>query len=325
MSGPKDYEFVFTAARLAEIESRRAREHEARQSRTLARLQARRQQAIAAARKATARRLAIAHELAAQRKAVKKSEDLQQAREQLTTQSTESRPKDDHSPASIRPAAMVNDSEPQLAQDQKRSPGAGGDGKATESLIADIAQWQNELAQDEEVLAYQGHEAQNWATRAKQFMSEFESGDSSAGEQTAQRLILDARQIHAQAGELRGQFATRNELLRDVVSSLEEIGFFVADPYFENADNPAGAVIVRATRGSETMTASIDLSDTIKSVWDGIPDETCKEAFFDYVEGMARKGVKIEPLRADLHSRPALLRKGAKDLPTDGRNRERQA
>jgi hypothetical protein len=189
-----------------------------------------------------------------------------------------------------------------------------------ERHITQIAQWQSELEQDEDVLTYQASEAQSWRLRAQQFLEDFESGKTVAGEDAVRDLIHDATRIHDQAGEVKGKFATRNELIRDVVSSLEEIGFFVADPYFESADTPCGPVIVRAVRGSESMTASIDLSDTIKSVWDGIPDETCKDAFFGYLEKMGQKGVTIEPFRADLQIPPILLRKGAKDLPADVRS-----
>jgi hypothetical protein len=104
-------------------------------------------------------------------------------------------------------------------------------------------------------------------------------------------------------------------LLGDVIASLQEIGFFVSDPYYENPDDPSGPVVIKAARGSETVTASVDLSEMVRSVWGGVEDERCKDAFFEYVDRMKDKDVEVTPTRADLRERPILKQQGAKDLP----------
>ena len=96
---------------------------------------------------------------------------------------------------------------------------------------------------------------------------------------------------------------------------MKEIGFFVHDPQYENPADPTGPVIIKAVRGDEEVTTSVDLSETIKSVWNGLADERCKDSFFDYVEQMKAKGVEVKPHREDLRDRPILKQKGANELP----------
>ncbi len=100
------------------------------------------------------------------------------------------------------------------------------------------------------------------------------------------------------------KFNTRNELVSDIIDSLKEVGFVVDDPQFADPANPSGVVLLVANRGSERMEASIDLSDEIHSTWNNLSEEHCKTAFFDYVDAMSSKGVKVKPHREDLQNRP---------------------
>lgn len=127
--------------------------------------------------------------------------------------------------------------------------------------------------------------------------------------------VSAGQELLRQAAELQSKFHTRNELLADVIASLQEIGFFVSDPQYQDARDPAGAVIVKATRGSESISTVVDLSETVRTTWNGQTDEGCAESFFDYVDRMNQKGVGISALRDDLRARPKLREAGAKELP----------
>jgi hypothetical protein len=139
--------------------------------------------------------------------------------------------------------------------------------------------------------------------------------------QRCEELLARAEQMNKEAGETQEAYATRNELLSDVVESLQEIGFFVGDPQFEDPNNPAGPVSLKATRGSEEISASIDLTDTVRSTWDGEAGEHCKQAFFQYVDQMKSRGIEVKPTRADLQDRPELKQKGARSLPSSEHKR----
>jgi hypothetical protein len=180
-----------------------------------------------------------------------------------------------------------------------------------------MAGWREALHQDAAVTTFRAADASTWRTRSEALEREVANGaaDPKTSLAQAKALLAEAEALHHDAGETQGKFDTRNELLQDVMASLKEIGFFVDDPRYANPQDPAGPVIVRAVRGDEEMTASIDLSETVKSVWDGIADERCKESFFQYVDQMKARGVEVKPERDDLQNRPTLKQKSANELP----------
>lgn len=113
-------------------------------------------------------------------------------------------------------------------------------------------------------------------------------------------LQQQAESIFQEAGAAKAKFEARNTLLRDIIDSMKEIGFFVADPRFERPDDPCAPVIVVARRGSEEMTASVDLSNAVQSTWDGITESGCRDGFFAFVERMKARHASVAPTRPDL-------------------------
>ncbi len=191
-------------------------------------------------------------------------------------------------------------------------------------LVQKVMCWQAELPADEAVSHFCHNPASAWQTQATSLLNDHSAGHAvDVLLERCQNLVAQAEQISHDAGAKQAAFATRNELLADVVSSLQEIGFFVSDPQFENPSDPAGPVLVKATRGREEVAATVDLTDTIRSTWNGIGEEHCKDAFFQYVDQMQAKGIEIKPTRADLQDRPKLKQKGARSLPNSEQQRGR--
>lgn len=189
-------------------------------------------------------------------------------------------------------------------------------------LIRQVVCWQDELQRDDAVVHFCGDRANRWLVDAQSLLAEHEGGRANdAALQTCQELLAHAEAMTKEAGDIQGAYATRNELLSDVIESLQEIGFFVSDPQFENPSDPAGPVSIKATRGGEEISASIDLSDTVRSTWDGVSGEHCKDAFFEYVDQMKARGIEVKPTRADLQDRPELKQKGARSLPRSDHKR----
>lgn len=187
---------------------------------------------------------------------------------------------------------------------------------ATAEAIGALAGWQEELRADDDVQAFQRQEAEELSAQIVKLVEQDVAGLSpTEAHDRVNSLHSHCQMLFDRAGELRAKFNTRNELLSDVIESLKKIGFFVSDPQYENDANPTGPVIIKATRSGEEMTASIDLSETVRSVWNGIADEKCKSSFFEYVDEMGKKGIEVKPLRNDLRSRPQLRQKGAKSIP----------
>lgn len=184
--------------------------------------------------------------------------------------------------------------------------------------LTELEAWRETLGADEAVQTFRDNEARAWAKKVDALL-EARAAEGAVEELQARAVGLreDAVKLHSEAGMCRERFEARNELLADIIGSLKEIGFFVSDPYYQDPGNPVGPVVVKAARGGEEMTASVDLSETVKSVWKGWEDVHCKSAFWDYIERMKQRGVEITADRPDLRQRPILRQKGALDLPQD--------
>lgn len=182
--------------------------------------------------------------------------------------------------------------------------------------LSELAAWREELAADEAVQQFHRTAAEAWTALADACLADDSPSDSLAEAlESVENACGEAQRLHDEAGKRQADFTARNELLRDVIDSFKEIGFFVGDPQYADPNDPAGPVLVKATRGSEVMTASIDLSQMVRSMWDGLQDEHCKASFFEYVERMKARGIEIEPEREDLRQPPMLKQQGAKELP----------
>ena len=187
------------------------------------------------------------------------------------------------------------------------------DDGAIESAVAQVAGWRAALSADDAVRDFAGVDAAAWQARAEAAVADFAAGRGVLAQCHA--LAAEAEAIHDRAGTVQGQFATRNELLADVMASLKEIGFHVDDPFFERPDDPTGPVVLKATLGTEQVVAHVDLGDHVRTVWDGVEADHCRGTFFDYMDRMKSRGVDVTPDRADLRERPALLSKSANELP----------
>lgn len=176
--------------------------------------------------------------------------------------------------------------------------------------------WQEQLPDDTAVCQFQSSPLAQWCSDVAAILDQAPKIQDLDGlVARAEALDTQADAIHSEASEQKSRFDERNELLADILKSLQEIGFFVSDPIYENPNDPAGPVLIKATRGTEEVNASVDLSDVVRTVWNGIPDEKCKDSFFQYVDQLGKKDLVIKPVRADLQERPILKQSGARELP----------
>lgn len=360
MSGPKDFEFVFAAARLAEMLARRAALQRAR----LAEAQARREEIrermqelskTTAARRAShaekvrqsaeERFRAIAQQSASrlgaavpetEATASRKSEDtiakqldgvVSAARDGLARLDNSLDSEGDSQRAAFereleslamgrRDAQLIDRAETLRDRILQTAARIEERVRQWQDAMVSLRAWDEQLSNDDAVHQFTSATVAKWKDGLTA-LSTRTPGIEVIDELVtrAEWLCHQAEEIHASAGEQKAKFDERNELLSDILKSWQEIGFFVSDPEYENPNDPGGPVIIKATRGSEQVLASVDLSDTVRTIWNGMADETCKESFFQYVDQMSNKGVEIKPTRPDLQSRPVLKQAGARELP----------
>lgn len=303
MSGPKDYDLVLTVERLATIMQRL---NEQRQTRA-AQLRA----ALAQAREST--RSQLARERSAQEAVHLQALELGRSRADAIRAEALRRSEEASRTMSARTPSSGTQSDWQ-ADEPATSPEKDME---LEEQLRTLVGWKDIIAGDEAIASFCRAEAEAWSKATDNLLSEESTNKASLAVQT---LLKEAERIHTEAGELQAKFDTRNEILRDVIDSLKEIGFFVADPEFEVAHDPLGRVLVKAVRGGEEMTAAIDLTKTIRSNWNGLEQEQCHSAFFDYVDRMQAKGVTVKAHRTDLRQRPVLKQQGAQELPRSTKN-----
>lgn len=191
------------------------------------------------------------------------------------------------------------------------------DVNALQEKLSELTAWREELADDDAAQQFHRDAVAAWGAAAAAYLAEDSAADGSVAEalDSIDKLCNDAKRLHDEAGTRQADFFARNEMLLHVMDSLKEIGFFVGDPAYADPNDPSGPVLVKATRGSEVMNASIDLSQVVRSVWDGLEDEHCKASFFEYVDQLKTRGVEVQAERADLRAPPILKQQGAKDLP----------
>ena len=303
MSGPKDFVFVFMIERLEEIRRRNEAEQQARAAKV--------QQALMVARQANLHRrradaLGISASIDSDLATRARLAEMALAEANADAAAT--------SPASSGPA-----------------PSPPGASLAAQNALAEeraekkatLEGWSAALVADDVVQTFSATDVLAWQQRCDAITAaaanDFAAADFDA---TADTLIADAQAIHDRAGDTKARFDTRNELLRDVIASMTELGYFVSDPQFADPNDPSGPVVLKAVCGSEVVTTTVDLSSMVKSVWDGQEHEHCKGDFHQFMNAMKSRGVDVTPEREDLRERPVLKQQGAKALP---RSTERQA
>lgn len=188
-----------------------------------------------------------------------------------------------------------------------------------ENQMQAILQWQQSFQENEDVNSFASDQLASWQKSVQQSFDAIASSDPSAELLSdLQQATAAAEALASKAGDLSDQFFARNSVMTDIIASLKEIGFFVQDPEFVDANHPEGAVIIRANRGNENLTTSVSLDQNVESDWQGIHGQYCTGSFFEYVKAMDGRGIKITPNDSSL--KPKLLQKGAKHVP-DGRQR----
>lgn len=169
------------------------------------------------------------------------------------------------------------------------------------NAMAELESWKQCINEDEAISHFKRGEAAEWQERVSRFHER--RADGLVEPETVlecQTFLRQAEELFAKAGETKAKFDSRNVLLRDVIDSMKDIGFYVSDPQFEQPDDPSAPVILLARRGKEEMVASVDLSNAIQSTWNGITETGCRESFFEFVDKMRVRQAVVVPTRTDL-------------------------
>ena len=185
---------------------------------------------------------------------------------------------------------------------------------------ASLKSWLDTLSRSDDVKHFATHRLQPWQERTGTLLNtEVETVNARERLQAVQRAILEAEQIEAAAIDTAEKFEQRNSVLKDILESLQEVGFFVQDPEYLDPMRPDQAVIIRANRADQTMVAKVNLDAGVESDWQGIHGEYCTDAFFDYVKQMNRRGMEISSNNPQLA--PRLKQQDALNLPTTNEHR----
>lgn len=319
MSGRKDYSYALDALRIAAqqaaIAARRAeRAQQTRQRLQAAKLDAQRfvgQLAIQQRDFNEKRRRAAADQ--SRRDVEMQTQQAKVAAEQLSQQHT------------VRESTKVAQElrKEELLQQEKAQQEFDAHARAAaeielqqqiENQLQTVLQWKASFSENHDVQNFAAGELRDWTTTTEQTIATITSTASTIETLTRlQEVTGQAEQIELKAGALSDKFFARNAVMTDVIDSLKEIGFFVQDPEFADTNDPAGAVIIRANRGNQSLSTSISLDQKVESDWQGVHGEYCTGGFFEFVHAMDQRGVIITP--DDPNLKPMLLQKGAKDLP----------
>jgi hypothetical protein len=325
MSGRKDYSYTLEAARIAAqqaaIAARRVqRAEQTRQRLQIAKVDAQRRAAELAMQQ---REFNQKQRQAAADQARRDVEtQLRQAKKELENSSyqQEVRLKGQTDSGEFRRAELQQNDHSQRDHEARANAASKGElQQQIESQLQTLLQWRASFSENDDMQNFTARELRDWSKSTEETIAMIASATSSI--ETLSRLqdaTYQAEQLEQKAGEVSDKFFARNAVMTDVIDSLKEIGFFVQDPEFADPENPAGAVIIRANRGNQSLCTSISLDQKVESDWQGVHGEYCTDGFFEFVQAMDDRGVIITP--NDFNLKPRLLKKGAKDLP-DGRQK----
>ena len=169
------------------------------------------------------------------------------------------------------------------------------------------------MTQDAAIMSACQREVAEWdASRAGLAASKPDRGVVERAEQ----LIAQSESIATQAYELAKKREEREYLLKAINESLQAAGYFTDPPVVPDGGGAAGPVTLVAHKAGKEVTVLVPMGEgLIKSVWDGFAGEHCVDSFIDYVEEMRKRGLSVNPARADIADRPRLREAGRKDLP----------
>lgn len=319
MSGRKDYSYELVAARIAAQQAAVTARRAERAQQTRERLEA--------ARSEAQRR---ASELATQQRAFNQKQrklasdqnkrEVEMLSREIKTNAKEIRNAPTNTGITLKrnlpPIAKSLESDP-IGFDPDNLAKEAADLKLQDQIetqLKIVLQWQANFTNNSNVQSFTAKELSEWRIASEKIVAEISNSPSSI--ETLSRLqhaTSQAEQLELKAGEVSDKFFSRNAVLTDIIASLMEIGFFVQDPEFYDANDPAGSVIIRANRGNQSLSTSVSLEQKVESDWQGVHGEYCTGGFFEFVQAMDQRGVIINPENFDL--KPQLLQKGAKDLP----------
>jgi hypothetical protein len=184
-----------------------------------------------------------------------------------------------------------------------------------QNSTANLKSWLDTLSRSDDVKHFGTHRLQTWQeTTATLLNTKVETVNVRERLHAVQQAILEAEQIEVAAIDTAEKFQQRNSVLKDILESLQEVGFFVQDPEYLDPMRPDQAVVIRANRADQTMVAKVSLDASVESNWQGIHGEYCTDAFFAYVKQMNRRGVEITSDNPQLA--PMLKQQDALNLPT---------
>lgn len=183
-----------------------------------------------------------------------------------------------------------------------------------EEQVALMFRWKENLLNSDEAQSFASSRCSEWNSEMELLLKELNGQSSNIDDlKKVESAILKAESIVNDSGDVSDKFHARNMVLSDIIESMKEIGFFVENPRYADAESPEDAVIIRASRGGQTMTAQIDLDMQVQSDWQGVHGAYCTDAFFEYVKAMGERGVDVTPENPDLF--PRLLEKGEREIP----------
>ena len=190
-------------------------------------------------------------------------------------------------------------------------------GEVQDEIVAMTAQlkvWQSLLSRSTEVQNFGSERLAAWLNSTSSLLNVEKVSDNTKQRlESVQLSILEAERIEAQAIETSERYERRNSLIKDILDSLQEVGFFVEDPKWVDPARPELPVLIRATRADQTMIARVHLNCAVESDWLGVHGEHCTDAFFHYVQQMNLRGVQVTP--RDPLLVPKLTSANSLDLP----------
>jgi hypothetical protein len=319
MSGRKDYSYELVAARIAAQQAAITARRAARAQQTRERLEAAK---LDAQRRASEMAMQQ-REFNQRQRLIASEQNRREVESHLKDEKDDSKkPKNLRTVPDPTPAADGSRKENILRQDQEirdlqklaRESAELELQQQIENQLKTVLQWKANFDENTDVQSFSSNELSDWRIRTDETVAVISSSTSSLETLSRlQQITSQAEQIELKAGEVSDKFFARNAVLTDIIDSLREIGFFVQDPEFADSSNPAGAVIIRANRGNQSMSTSISLDQKVESDWQGIHGEYCTGGFFEFVKAMDQRGVIVNPDHINL--KPQLLQKGAKELP----------
>ncbi len=192
-----------------------------------------------------------------------------------------------------------------------------------ESSTANLKSWLETFENSDDVQHFAKGRFERWQAASEKLLSQtIQTGGDQQHLTSVQQAVLEAERIETEAIDITEKFEQRNSVLKDIIESLQEVGFFVQNPEYVDPTRPDLAVIIRANRADQTMEAKVDLNAAVESDWQGVHGMYCTNTFFDFVKQMNARGINISSdnpqLAPRLNQMDAMELPGNRELRLDG-------